>query len=67
MRMRLKYLGTELEDNDGEQDETCINQGKIVNDLLHILNVHEPMWLDGIHPEVLEELAEVFTKLLSIS
>ncbi|GAB0205293.1 receptor-type tyrosine-protein phosphatase zeta [Grus japonensis] len=35
------------------------------SDLLHHLDTHKSMELDGIHPRVLRELAEVLTKLLS--
>ncbi|GAB0182120.1 hypothetical protein GRJ2_000677300 [Grus japonensis] len=38
----------------------------MVSDLLHHLDTHESMGLDGIYPRVLRELAEVFTKPLSI-
>ncbi|KAK4819994.1 hypothetical protein QYF61_017373 [Mycteria americana] len=38
----------------------------MVSDLLHHLDTHRSMGLDGIHPRVLRELAEVLTKTLSI-
>ncbi|KAK4830877.1 hypothetical protein QYF61_013806 [Mycteria americana] len=38
----------------------------MVSDLLHHLDTHKSMGLDGIHPRVLGELAEVLTKPLSI-
>ncbi|GAB0190286.1 mitochondrial enolase superfamily member 1 [Grus japonensis] len=38
----------------------------MVNNLLHRLDTHRSMGLDGIHPRVLKELAEVLTKPLSI-
>ncbi|KAK4819995.1 hypothetical protein QYF61_017374 [Mycteria americana] len=56
----------ELEDRDREQNEAPITQGEMVSDLLHHLDTHRSMGLDGIHPRVLRELAEVFTKTLSI-
>ncbi|KAK4825484.1 hypothetical protein QYF61_027639 [Mycteria americana] len=56
----------ELEDRDGEQKEAPIIQGEMVSDLLHHLDPHKSMGLDGIHPRVLRELVEVLTKPLSI-
>lgn len=56
----------ELEDRYGEQKETPISQEKIVSDLLHHLDTYKSMELDGIHPRILTELAEVLTKPLSI-
>ncbi|KAK4828086.1 hypothetical protein QYF61_023146 [Mycteria americana] len=38
----------------------------MVSDLLHHLETHKSMGLDGIHPRVLRKLAEVLTKPLSI-
>ncbi|PKU38527.1 rna-directed dna polymerase from mobile element jockey-like [Limosa lapponica baueri] len=38
----------------------------MISDLLHELDTHKSMGLDGLHPGVLRELAEVFTKPLSI-
>ncbi|GAB0179604.1 mitochondrial enolase superfamily member 1 [Grus japonensis] len=38
----------------------------MVSDLLHPLNTHKAMGLDGIHPRGLRELVEVLTKPLSI-
>ncbi|KGL97655.1 RNA-directed DNA polymerase from mobile element jockey, partial [Charadrius vociferus] len=40
--------------------------GEMVSNLLHHLDIHKSMGLDGIHPRVLRELAEVLTKTLSI-
>ncbi|KAK4807164.1 hypothetical protein QYF61_024284 [Mycteria americana] len=56
----------ELEDRDREQNEAPIMQGEMVSNLLHHLDTHRSMGLDGIHPRVLRELAEVLTKPLSI-
>ncbi|KAK4818760.1 hypothetical protein QYF61_018932 [Mycteria americana] len=56
----------ELGDRDREQNEAPIIQGKMVSDLLHHVDTHRSMGLDGIHPRVLRELAEVLTKPLSI-
>ncbi|GAB0186408.1 receptor-type tyrosine-protein phosphatase zeta [Grus japonensis] len=56
----------ELEDRDGEQNEALIIQGEMVSDLLHHLDTHKSMGLDGIQPRVLRELVEVLTKPLSI-
>ncbi|KAK4821004.1 hypothetical protein QYF61_010735 [Mycteria americana] len=56
----------ELEDRDGEQSEAPIIQGEMVSDLLHHLDTDKSMGLDGIHPRVLRELAELLTKPLSI-
>ncbi|GAB0209582.1 mitochondrial enolase superfamily member 1 [Grus japonensis] len=38
----------------------------MVSHLLHHLDTHQSMGLDGIHPRVLRELAEALTKPLSI-
>ncbi|GAB0181327.1 mitochondrial enolase superfamily member 1 [Grus japonensis] len=59
-------LGTQppgLEGRDGEQNEAPIIQGEIVSDMLHHLDTHKSVGLDGIHPR---ELMEVLTKPLSI-
>ncbi|KFO07398.1 hypothetical protein N312_01840, partial [Balearica regulorum gibbericeps] len=39
-----------------------IIQAEMVSDLLHHLDTHKSMWLDGIHSRVLRELAKVLTK-----
>ncbi|GAB0209287.1 receptor-type tyrosine-protein phosphatase zeta [Grus japonensis] len=56
----------ELEDRDGKQNEAPVIQGEVVSDLLHHLDTHKSMGLDGIHPRVLRELEEVLTKPLPI-
>jgi len=38
----------------------------MVSDLLHHLDTHKSMELDGIHPRGLRELAEVLTDKISI-
>ncbi|KFV60665.1 hypothetical protein N341_04587, partial [Tyto alba] len=43
-----------------------IIQSEMVSNLLYHLDTHRSMGLDGIHPRVLRELAEVLTKPLSI-
>ncbi|GAB0197704.1 mitochondrial enolase superfamily member 1 [Grus japonensis] len=66
----LQVLGgecPELEDRDGEQSEAPTIQGEKLGDLLHHLDTHRSMGLDGIHPRVLRELVEVLTKPLSIT
>ncbi|GAB0203024.1 mitochondrial enolase superfamily member 1 [Grus japonensis] len=56
----------ELEDRDREQNKPPMVQEEAVNDLLHHLDTHKSMGLDGIHPRVLRELAEELAKTLCI-
>ncbi|PKU49671.1 rna-directed dna polymerase from mobile element jockey-like [Limosa lapponica baueri] len=56
----------ELEDKDGEQNNTPVIHEEVVNDLLMHLDLHESMGLDGIHPRLLRELARELTKPLPI-
>ena len=63
------FLGTqppELEDRDREQNEASIIHRKMVSDLLHHLDMHMSMGLDGIHARALRELARVLTKPISL-
>ena len=39
-------------------------QEEVVSDLLHHIDIHKSVGLDGIHPRVLKELAGVLTKPL---
>jgi len=57
----------ELGDRDEEQNEACPIQREMVSDLLHHLDTHKSMGLNGIHLRVLKELTEVLTMPLSIS
>ena len=59
-------LGTqllELEDKNEEQNEAPIIQREMVSNLLHCLNTHMSMELDGIHPRVLRELGNVMKQV----
>jgi len=56
----------EQEDRDGEQKESPKIQGEMVSDLLYHIDTHKSMGLDGIHPVVLKELADVLAKPYSI-
>jgi len=47
-----------VEDGDREQNKPPLNQEEAVKDLLHHLDTHKSMGLDGIHPRVLRELAK---------
>ena len=53
------------EDRDWENDPPAF-QEETVSDLLHHIDIHKSMGLDGIHPRVLKELAGVLAKPLSI-
>jgi len=55
-----------LEDRDGEQSEAPIIQWEMASALLHHLDTHKSVGLDGIPSRVLKDLAEVLTKPLSI-
>ena len=52
------------EDRDWENDPPTI-QEETVTDLLHHIDTHKSMALDGIHPRVLKELAGLLAKPLS--
>jgi len=56
----------ELEDREGEQNKPPITQEEAVNDLLCHLDTHRYTGPDGIHPRVLQELAEEIAKPHSI-
>ncbi|GAB0207546.1 mitochondrial enolase superfamily member 1 [Grus japonensis] len=56
----------ELEDRDGKRNKPPIMQEEAVNNLLHHLDTHKSMGLDGIHLRVLRELVEELAKPLSI-
>jgi len=57
---------SELEDREVEQNEAPIIRGEMISDLLHHLDTHKSMGLDGIYPRVLRELVEVLTKPLPV-
>lgn len=57
---------TESEDRGREQNEVLMIQEEMVSDLLHHLDNHRSMGLDGIHPRALKELVEVLASTLSI-
>lgn len=56
----------EVEDRHREQNEYTRFQGERAGELLHHLNTHKSVVLDGINPRVLRELADELTKLFSI-
>lgn len=56
----------ELQDRDREQNESSTIQEGMVSELQCNLDQHKSMGLDRIHPRVLRELAEEFTKPLLI-
>lgn len=63
----LKGLSTpDPEDRDGEHDKVPIKQEERVSDPLHHLDIQKSVRPDVIHPRVLRELMEVYTKPLSI-
>jgi len=55
-----------LVDRDGEQNKPCMIHDEIVLDLLGKLDAHKSMGLDGVHPRVLRDLADMVAKTLSI-
>lgn len=55
---------SELEDGDRVWDEAPVIKWETVSDLLHPLNVHKSMGLEGIHTRVLKERVEVLNKPL---
>ena len=62
-------LGTQapaLVDRDGEQKRPCMIHDETILDLFRRLDAPKFMGLNGLHPRVLRELADVVTKPLSI-
>jgi len=55
-----------LVDRDGEQNKPFVIHDEIVLDLLRKLDAYKSMELDGLHPGVLRELADVVAKPLFI-
>lgn len=49
-----------------EKNKASLIQGEMVINLLHHLDTHRSMRLDGIHPRAQRELVEGLTKPLSI-
>ncbi|PKU42547.1 rna-directed dna polymerase from mobile element jockey- hypothetical protein [Limosa lapponica baueri] len=56
----------ELGDREGKQNEGITIKEEEISDLLHRLDAHKSMGLDGLQPRVLKELADVLPKPLSI-
>ena len=56
----------ELGDGEGKQNEVSTVEEEVVRDLLHHLDAHKSVGLDGLHPRVLNELVDVLAKSLSM-
>lgn len=52
----------ELKDRSRDQNEASILPGEVFSDILHNLKTHKSVGTNGIHPRVVRELAEMFTK-----
>ncbi|KFP86853.1 hypothetical protein N311_07107, partial [Apaloderma vittatum] len=53
-------------DREGKQNEVITIKVEVVRDLLHYLDAHRSIGLDGLHQRALKELAYVLTKPLCI-